>query len=209
MLCVRQGHISGTDFYAIGLVCTAPTFVRRGFATCLVEAALAAIGDDAPVLLWTSQHGFYERLGFTLLDPSVVVTCSFPVHGASASWQRHDWYTEDWISHCFGGRRGLPTFVTTAERRYLIGDATAALIVADGATPIVLDLAADTTPALLAAIGAPRLVLNLPRPTKLLGRLRAAGVVVDVRETAIAMWRPGHIDRAAIEQWDIPLLDRF
>lgn len=213
MLCVRHGTISGVDFYAVGLVCTAPAFERRGFATRLLQAALAVIGNDAPVLLWTSQHAFYERFGFTLIDPSVIVTCTFPesTRTTSLKWQRYDWCTEDRRSTCFGGQRGLPTFVAKAERLYSAGDHTASLVMADGETPIVLELAGakKKVPALLSALGVPSLILNLPRPISLLDQLRAAGVATGVQDTAIAMWRPGRIDRTVIKSLDIPLLDRF
>lgn len=213
MLCMRRGTKSGVNFYAVGLVCTAPAFERRGFATRLLQTALEEIGNDVPVLLWTSQHAFYERFGFTLIDPSVVATCTFPdpARGAAATWQRNDWCAENRHSICFGGQRGLPTFVTELERWQSVWDPAASLVVRGGGTPIVLELAAseESVPALLSEIGVPLLMLNLPRPVPLLDRLRMAGVVIDVRNTAIAMWRPGLIDRAEIKSLDIPLLDRF
>lgn len=213
MLCTRRGTNSGVNFYAVGLVCTAPAFERRGFATCLLQAALEEIGSDVPVLLWTSQHAFYERFGFTLADPSVVATCTFPTSArtAAAIWQRNDWCAEDRYSSCFGGQRGLPTFVTELERWQSVWDPAASLVLRGGAMPIVLELAAseESVPALLSEIGVPLLMLNLPRPVPLIDRLRAAGVAIDARSTAIAMWRPGLIDCGALKSLDISLLDRF
>jgi GNAT superfamily N-acetyltransferase len=202
MLCVRHGILEGTPFRAIGLVCTAPAFERRGHATRLLEAALDAAGD-APVLLWTGQHGFYARLGFELIDPTLVATCTFPPAATAAAWLRREWAGPKRVSAVFGGPRGLPTFATAVERWE---GPQGSLLLTPADPPIVLDMDEDAD---LASVGAAQLVVNLPRRTPWLDRMGEAGVSVTVRETRIAMWRPGRIDRRTIAGWDVPLLDRF
>ncbi|OWK27839.1 GNAT family N-acetyltransferase [Sphingomonas dokdonensis] len=216
MLCVRRGIVADVHFSAIGLVCTAPDFERRGFATRLLKTALDAIGEDAPVLLWTSQHAFYARLGFELIDPTLVAACVFPpeiaVDRHGTCWQRYDWTARDRVSPCFGGQRGVPTFVTSVERWSLIDDPAEFLVLSPGdKAPIVLEmgLCGEAVARELAALKVARAVLNLPRHVPAIDQLQAAGVGVAMRETAIAMWRPGRFDREEIMQWDIPLLDRF
>lgn len=202
MLCVRRGIIADTPFHAIGLVCTAAAFKRRGHATRLLRMALDNAGD-LPVLLWTGQHGFYTRLGFELIDPTVVATCTLPSTGRTGVWQQSQWTASDRASSCFGGLRGLPTFVAAVERWQHAGGA---LLLAPGDPPIVLDVGDGPD---LASLGLPQIVVNLPRRSPWLERMAEAGITTSVRETRIAMWRPGRVDRREIAAWDIPLLDRF
>jgi len=216
MLVMRKGVIqdeegAAIDFHAIGLVCTAPAFGKRGFASRLVEVALKSAGDGTPVLLWTSQHDFYARFGFQLIDPTLMVACEFANGSQTAAVERTDWQREERYSACFGGPRGLPAFVEGAQRTWSWVHPKASFILSTGHIPSMLDMDAPTETAAeaIAALGIERMVLNMPRETPLLAALKERGARVVPRPTDIAMWRPGRFDPLMIGRWDIPLLDRF
>lgn len=220
MLMVREGILGGPDgglrFHAIGLVCTAPAFRQRGLAGRLMDAALEDVGR-LPVLLWTSQHGFYERWGFEVADPTLVVACRMSP-ASSHSPEQSDWPGGD-TSFLFGGPRGLPSFVRRAARVGAgrpdvaeAGGAGASLVVSEGNdVPVVLSLdgPAPAVADLVASLGARELVLNLPRPGPVLEELRVRGASLALQPTNIAMWRFPDADASAITHWDVPLLDRF
>ena len=216
MLAVRKGVIDTGDmrpveFHAIGLVCTAPAFQRRGLASRLVEAVLRLIGPDAPVLLWTSKHDFYAKFGFQLADPTLVAECNFRTGRSQVAMHRTDWRREEQQSRCFGGTRGLPAFVQGAERVWPAGHPNTSFVLSTSPTPALLDM--EVSPQgeaeAIALLGLARVTLNLFRRTSLLDELKEQGAQVTSRATNIAMWRPGRFELATIANWDIPLLDRF
>jgi GNAT superfamily N-acetyltransferase len=215
MLVVRRGSLDTAaglqEFHAIGLVCTAPEYQRQGLATRLMREILDSVGADAPVLLWSSQHAFYERLGFELIDPTIVVEWEASSYNATAiPAMRSDWMSESLMSGMFGGLRGVPSFVTGVDC-FRDHERHAALVVGHGRRTIVLEAkgAVEHVTAMITAMDGERLVINLPREGKLLGALKQQGTIVRLRHTDIAMWRRGSVDRTTIERADIPLLDRF
>lgn len=215
MLVLRRGMIEHAgqawDFYAIGLVCTAPAYQKRGLASRVMGAALDAVEAGAPVLLWTSRRDYYARFGFEPIDPTLVVSCHFPADHPTTGSERADWRPGTEPSPLFGGMRGLPSFTEGAYQLRLAATDKVSFIISAGPKPALLSMTAPPLVAAeaLASLGFEELLLNLPRSSLLLDALRAHGARMKVRATGIAMWRPGRCNRAKIAQWDIPLLDRF
>lgn len=221
MLIVRLGGLDRPErrltVAGIGLVCTAKGMEGKGVAGTAMHHALQLARDAGAdcALLWTRQHEFYRRLGFTLADRSILVTAERP-RGLPRS--NMGCLTLRRLEHSplrhgavFAGQRGVPPF---AREVYVLGQGSVGVAMVMGTQTTLVSSAgpASAVAAMLGGLWLDRLQANDHPAIGLSGALDEAGWSTERKKVELSMWAriSGSCpDADEIANLPIHLLDRF